>query len=60
MLLSQIITPFAYAVSGEEVSMPEPIVKEIAIEPEEVEPESTLEGDNFTGDNNFELDELST
>ena len=43
MLLSQIITPFAYAVSGEEVPMPEPVVEEIVPEPEVVEPEKTTD-----------------
>ena len=43
MLLSQIITPFAYAVSGEEVPMPESVVEEIVPEPEVVEPEKTTD-----------------
>ena len=30
MLLSQVFSPFAYAVSGEEVPIPEPVVEEPA------------------------------
>jgi hypothetical protein len=65
MLLSQVSSPFAYAVSGEEVPIPEPVVEEVVPEPEvgesEVtEPEVVPEVDNSTGDNNFEVVEPST
>ena len=43
MLLSQVFSPFTYAVSGEEVPMPEPVVEEIVPEPEVVEPEKTTD-----------------
>jgi hypothetical protein len=65
MLLSQVFSPFAYAVSGEEVPISESVVEEVVPEPEVGESEVTEsevapEVDNSTGDNNFEVVELST
>ena len=60
MLLSQVFSPFAYAVSGEEVPIPEPVVEEVVPEPEVGESEVAPEVDNSTGDNNFEEVEPST
>ena len=53
MLLSQIITPFAYAVSGEEIVFEENVL-------EVVEPVFIPEIDNSTGDNKFEVGETNT
>jgi hypothetical protein len=60
MLLSQVFSPFAYAVSGEEVPIPEPVVEEVVPEPEVGESEVVPEDSNSTGDNNFEEVEPST
>ena len=70
MLLSQVMTPFTYAVSGEEVPVAEAVVEQVISEPEVsesdvselevVEPEVIPEVDNSTGDNNFEVVEPST
>jgi hypothetical protein len=42
MLLSQVMSPFAYAVTGEEASIEEPVVEETIEIPEVVE-EGTIE-----------------
>ena len=65
MILSQVFSPFAYAVSGEEVPIPEPVVEEVVPEPEVGEPEVVElevapEVENSTGDNDFEIVESST
>ncbi|MBR6907696.1 hypothetical protein IKN40_04295 [bacterium] len=60
MLLSQVFSPFAYAVSGEEVPIQEPVVEEVVPETEVEGPEVASEVDNSTGDNNFEEVEPST
>jgi hypothetical protein len=42
MLLSQVFTPFTYAVSGEEVPLPEPVVEEQDVDSIEEEVASEL------------------
>ena len=60
MLLSQVFTPFTYAVSGDELPVLETVVEEVVPESEVIDSVDTPEIDNLTGNDSLNVDEISS